>query len=333
MNTTKGSDFSSLEYRLEAYEKAMEIREERGWGPARISQEVGINKNTVAGWIYRDVKPDRGLSGEANLNPSPELSYIIGVYKGDGSAHKVSYRNCRILSLTTTDLEFIEEFNRCLTAVMSKRGGYSVTHLPQEREEWKDKYMILGGSNDLINFLENSNEHKKTIDEYPSEFLRGIYDSEGWKDDRSRIAIGNTDRQLLTQVRNMVKNLFDLNPSLYKAYDGDKREGAEKDNYRLLFNKGESLRFSLEINPTIPRRRIERPENIVKCTECGALFESEIKMRNHRGQVHGDTRYRNEKWLRHQYIDKDRTMREIARVCNCSGTTIRNWLKKYGIRR
>jgi len=295
---------------------------------------VGINKNTIASWIYHGKKPNRGLSGEASLNPSPELSYIIGVYKGDGSAHKVSHRNCRNLTLSTTDLEFIEEFNRCLTAVMSKRGGYSITHIPQEREGWKDKYIILGGSNDLINFLENPDEHKKTIERYPRDFLRGIYDSEGWKDDRSRMAIGSTDRDLLVQVRSMVKNKFDLNPSLYKAYDGDKRERAEKNNYRLLFSKGESLRLSLEISPTIPRRRIERPDNIVECTECGALFESEIKMKNHRGQVHReDTRYRNEEWLRHQYVDKGKSMREIASACNCSGTTIRNWLEKYGIKK
>lgn len=43
------------------------------------------------------------------------------------------------------------------------------------------------------------------------------------------------------------------------------------------------------------------------------------------------TRYKDAKWLREQYIEKDRTQAEMARICGCCQVTIGNWLEKFDI--
>lgn len=42
-------------------------------------------------------------------------------------------------------------------------------------------------------------------------------------------------------------------------------------------------------------------------------------------------KYRDEDWLREQYIDQHRTMAEIAEGCGCSHSTIHDWIEKHGI--
>lgn len=46
-----------------------------------------------------------------------------------------------------------------------------------------------------------------------------------------------------------------------------------------------------------------------------------------------EPKYRNEEWLRQQYIENDKSTYDIAEECACCKTTIRNWLKKYDIQR
>lgn len=42
-------------------------------------------------------------------------------------------------------------------------------------------------------------------------------------------------------------------------------------------------------------------------------------------------KYRDEDWLREQYVEKRRSIRDIASGCVCSATTVRRWLEKHGI--
>jgi transposase len=44
-----------------------------------------------------------------------------------------------------------------------------------------------------------------------------------------------------------------------------------------------------------------------------------------------DTRYRQEDWLREQYVDKGLSLREIADKCSVSSGTITRWVQKFGI--
>jgi hypothetical protein len=42
-------------------------------------------------------------------------------------------------------------------------------------------------------------------------------------------------------------------------------------------------------------------------------------------------KYRDESWLRKQYVEKDKTMEEIAKECMCTQATISNWCEKFNI--
>jgi hypothetical protein len=44
-----------------------------------------------------------------------------------------------------------------------------------------------------------------------------------------------------------------------------------------------------------------------------------------------DTRYRDEEWLREQYIEKEKTMQEIADECGCCRLTISRWIRVNGM--
>lgn len=44
-----------------------------------------------------------------------------------------------------------------------------------------------------------------------------------------------------------------------------------------------------------------------------------------------DYRYRDEDWLREQYVENDYTITEIADMCDCNSSTISNWLGRFDI--
>lgn len=44
-----------------------------------------------------------------------------------------------------------------------------------------------------------------------------------------------------------------------------------------------------------------------------------------------DTRYRDEEWLREQYIEKGKTMQKISDECGCSRMTISRWIRINGM--
>lgn len=44
-------------------------------------------------------------------------------------------------------------------------------------------------------------------------------------------------------------------------------------------------------------------------------------------------RYKDEDWLREQFVDKELTHVEISKKCSCSGVTVGNWINKFGIER
>lgn len=47
--------------------------------------------------------------------------------------------------------------------------------------------------------------------------------------------------------------------------------------------------------------------------------------------INNDTRYRNKDFLIEMYIENEKSMGEIAEMCDCSNSTISNWLEKHDI--
>jgi thymidylate synthase ThyX/transposase-like protein len=54
---------------------------------------------------------------------------------------------------------------------------------------------------------------------------------------------------------------------------------------------------------------------------------------NYEIMVNGIVAYKDREWLREQYIDRNLSMTEIAGVAGVSTTTVKRWLRRYGIRK
>ncbi len=84
---------------------------------SEVRREFGVNlsKSTVSDWVRSKHSP---LGRVSYFRPvaCPEFAYIIGVETGDGSLNVNQY-NYRI-RLKATDLDFVQEFNRCLSVVL-----------------------------------------------------------------------------------------------------------------------------------------------------------------------------------------------------------------------
>jgi intein-encoded DNA endonuclease-like protein len=120
---------------------------------------------------------------ELDLSPSPTLAYILGVLKGDGNVNLFpdrEYRRPRI-RLKATSLRFVYSFHEAL-----KKIGLN-PHLrlaKSKNPKWKDAYESCAYSREFYEWyqrltLDDIHELIKSNDEMVSQFVRGLYESEG----------------------------------------------------------------------------------------------------------------------------------------------------------
>ena len=68
-----------------------------------------------------------------------------------------------------------------------------------------------------------------------------------------------------------------------------------------------------------------------KCGKCGDEFDSQQGKSLHQTRMHNEKKWRDEEWLRDQYVDKQKSMSEIAREQDCGQHAISEYLEKFGI--
>jgi hypothetical protein len=68
----------------------------------------------------------------------------------------------------------------------------------------------------------------------------------------------------------------------------------------------------------------------VKTITCGVCKRS-IKFEYSISPVSRTRKYRDADWLRKEYEENNKTMIEIATMCNTSAMTIHHWIKRHGI--
>lgn len=270
-----------LEQRMELYDQAMKIRREKGWGDINIGRVLGINQHTVDNWLFRDSKPD-GLFKFPDLNPSAELSYVLGTYYGDGYAYRSKKERSWFIKLEAMDKDFVEEFSRCLSKVLRKKNGYPVHRLKKG-----GIYFTRVTNIKLYEFLKKKSldVHKHWIEEFPAEFLRGFYDSEGGMYGNT-LGLSNTNLELLQYVRDLLERHFSIPSRIGIAhkkgvthfYRGRKIT-ATKDCYYLRIKRRESQRkFHEKMGFSIARKQ----EKLKKAVE-GKVEKTSIG----RGEVDG----------------------------------------------
>lgn len=192
-----------------------------------------------------------------NLKSTKNLSYLLGVLKGDGyTNYSKKYNRC-IIGLQNTKFEFCKIFANALKAInlnpsfgknkkikgVGKHKLYYVVANSQIFYKWYKK-LSLPKLKKLLNA-----KGKKTA------FIRGFYESEGtlYKDKNKIYHMGfiNTNKNLLKMTKNILEEIgfdFHLNGPYQTMGLG------KKPHYRLQTARREQIKNFLKvINPSIKR--------------------------------------------------------------------------------
>ena len=176
---------------------------------SRISEEllreygVRTSKGQLSYWL-RGIHEPLGSANRFAAEPTPELAYVIGVKLGDGSINRRGYN--RRIRLQCIDLDFVLEFDRCLSKVLGTR-----PHKPWFDEK-RGEIHIEARSVLLYEFLKRSwEEMVKWISHCPdciSMFLRGFFDSEGSVSKEGFVTCYNSNFNLLRFVQSLLLQSF-----------------------------------------------------------------------------------------------------------------------------
>jgi len=300
------------EERERLMELAITLKKEKGWGYKRIARFLGVSDGTVRCWLKKGVPRDLRFN-KVNNESSKELSYVIGVYYGDGyrkigrqSKYKKSPQY--MIGLQSIDKEFVEEFSRAVSKVLGRDRPYSVFQAGKT-VSGNIVWRTVAYSKYLYKFLDSSNieKHMEVIEEYPYDFLRGFFDSEGSvyvgvsrpspHGGRGghiyiKLLASNTDPQVISLVSNTLETKLGIQPHLYLHLD-------RGPNYKPLFElviyrRADIYKFYNEVGLTIKRKRdliekvLELQPNLYTCEICGKRFDSFLGLQVHKAYTHKD---------------------------------------------
>jgi len=116
-----------------------------------------------------------------------------------------------------------------------------------------------------------------------------------------------------------------VGPSMSTSNGDTQESDATEPKYR----DGEWLRQQY-VEKGRPTREIAQECGCGRATVGRWLKRHDIETRPSGGE-RADERLRDEKWLREQYIEKQRTIAEIGQECGCADSTAEKWLKKHDI--
>ncbi len=273
-------EYLPRELRIRLYEEALKMRK-AGLGYKRIRKRieelhgVKLSPAVIADWCSGAHSPYNGarIPTIDHLKPSPELAYVIGVVAGDGWAVKTNARSGEYrVGARAKDIEFIEEFARCLGKVLGREPPRPVPvedGLLLVYVRSRALYQLLQKPIDIDRirrFIEHCEDCKRS-------FLRGFYDSEGSVDNEGKIRCLNTDTRLLRYVQKLLKLLgIETTGPKISARKGtllfDKKLGEaykkRKNVYYIYVKARDKLKFYKLVGFTI-RRKQQRLEEYVRC--------------------------------------------------------------------
>lgn len=229
-----------------------------GWAKEGMYPCVGTIIKLFGSWNEArraaglEIRRSGGQWNTADLEPSPFLSYVIGVYYSDGYAAKVrrprSYNY--IVGLKATDRGFVRKFRDALIEVTGQK--YKIQR--RKLENMSDTYRVEAMNKHLYFFLKEADRHKKVIEAYPAEFLKGVFDGDGGIYDSktvSFIQLVNTDPELIRLARNLLIKHFHIRTTVR----WQEQEG-KKDVYILKISRNADIKiFRKKIGFSIRRKQ------------------------------------------------------------------------------
>jgi DNA endonuclease len=196
--------------RIELYDRASVLRK-KGLSYSRICETLGAeygvrpSKGQLSYWL-RGIHGPFGSANRFLAEPTPELAYVIGVKLGDGSLNRKGYN--RRIRLKSVDLDFVLEFDRCLSKVLGTR-----RHTPWFDPRTRDIH-IEASSVLLYHFLSQSWERLKPwishCSSCASMFIRGFFDSECTVEKGGKVSCYNSDIALLKFIQHLLLTFFKI---------------------------------------------------------------------------------------------------------------------------
>jgi len=178
-----------------------------------------------------------------NLDPSPQLSYVIGVIIGDGCVSKYDGKYSIILNVTD------KPFALCFQQALQRLGlhPWVTSGLPKAKR--KRCFRVTAMSNIFGEWFNSLRGDKISViaSSYPIDFLRGFYESEGTASPK-RVCLVNTELWKVELAKELVESAG-FRSSLYNY----PRLPPAKTAYELhiIGGKAERLKFLTMINPCI----------------------------------------------------------------------------------
>ncbi|AAB98393.1 hypothetical protein MJ_0398 [Methanocaldococcus jannaschii DSM 2661] len=229
-----------------------------------IERNIKISKSTIIRWCKNSNNPFNKTKF-IDLSPSPELSYIIGVYFGDANIYYRKKTGSYYFRIKVVDKDFVDVVKNSLIKI-----GLNPTISYVEEKTRSNRWHVEASSKSLYKFLsQNKEELFKVAEKYPEDFLRGFFDSEGYVTS-NKIALENYDLELLEFSKELLKKL-DVHSTIHIA----KKKGTESnirgeiyhykdDFYRLSIHRKESVRnFAIKVSFSIKRKR-ERLQKLLE---------------------------------------------------------------------
>ncbi len=258
-----GIKLRPLKLRVQLHQRVLELREgglTYNQIIRRVESEFGIrlSKSQVSEWITGSHHPC-GSVRALDTTPRPELTYLIGVMKGDASM-SISHYNYMI-KLRVTDKEFAEEFATCLSVVLGRAAPRVRWH--EKTEAWHTELSSLLLRQFLLQPLSKLAQTIQHCDSCKSAFLRGFFDSEG-SSSRNRISASNTNLPLLRYVNFLLGSFFGIRthgpyksgplPGSLVVIKG-KSYHVNRQCYYLSVNREDNMKFANAIGFTITRKQ------------------------------------------------------------------------------
>ena len=207
----------SLDARARAYVRVLRLSHDRGFTCNAIAKQLDLPVSTVYNWIVGKNSP-LGSFIVPILTPSPSLSYLAGAMLGDGDLSRSASYHYQ-LRLRVRDRDFAEEVCSCFSSVLGR---------PKKiRNDSSGFYIVRVWSRILYEYLSDTSAIRKTVDHFPSEFIRGFADAEG----SPAISVGqsqnplfgfyivlvNADVDLLKWIRRLMRLRFGIDSRLLKG--------------------------------------------------------------------------------------------------------------------
>jgi intein-encoded DNA endonuclease-like protein len=226
--------FSPIKDRLRVYELVREaVKTGRYKGPAQFAREVESSgfrppsRGTIRRWANGATSP---FSGKRIFDgqPSPELSFFLGAWIGDGWADENDGGKRMLLKVRSYD--FAKEFAECAAKILGKTDSYWVRRVTDKAGKW---YLVKVTSFMLYEFANRPlADLRKSIEAYPRGFLRGIFTAEG----NPSVSIEQTRGPYLSVGLEVSNNDYSLLEFLRHLLFG---LGFHPGEIRININKGE----------------------------------------------------------------------------------------------